>query len=607
VGPHLLCTDSWRKPLNLGVRVIPEVPTFSVDKGFRYLVPEDVKKVQVGSVVRVPLGGRRVRGYVVSIENEPTGDRKLKEIVSVSSDVPVFHEKLLETLRWIAAYYVAPLGSVLPRAAPPNLPKLKRSVEVAEDIDCDSSFLSGDNQMLMSEERIRQTYLVTSRADIKRIGRMAADVCRSGGNTLIVMPTVHEAKEMVKKLQPTFGSKVLEAHSGLSPRSVTAVWLEAAICPGRIVVGTREIALWPLRQLSLAVVVEEGRRAMKSPQTPTWHVREVLNRRSKIERAKLVLMGSVPTLETFSNGFAIRESVGRIWPLVEVVDRTEDPPGSGFVTNRTRQALKITMSRHGRAFVLVNRRGYAPAFGCIACRTVRRCPFCGAASGHEKMCQRCHTELNACAQCGGNRFEPFGAGVGRIVDELRGVLGPVVGIADEYESSVIVGTERDLPGMARMELVVAVDADAAILAPHYRAPEDALRLLARLTAMVHPGSGNRAIIQTGMPSHPVMAALRNGNPMDFLEAELATRVAASFPPSGDLIAIEVRGDVGGTDQELRETVFDEIRGPAVGDLGTRWLIQGVDLSKSKVELKKLTQRWRDRGLRVRIDVDPIDL
>jgi hypothetical protein len=32
-----------------------------------------------------------------------------------------------------------------------------------------------------------------------------------------------------------------------------------------------------------------------------------------------------------------------------------------------------------------------------------------------------------------------------------------------------------------------------------------------------------------------------------------------------------------------------------------------DLGEAKVALRPLVQRWRDSGLRVRIDADPIDL
>jgi len=77
--------------------------------------------VGVGAVVRVPLGGRRSRGWVVETGERP--DRDLKEILGVSSRIPVFDESLLKGLAWASHRYVAPLSVVLAMASPPNLPR----------------------------------------------------------------------------------------------------------------------------------------------------------------------------------------------------------------------------------------------------------------------------------------------------------------------------------------------------------------------------------------------------------------------------------------------------------------------------------------------------
>ena len=115
------------------------------------------------------------------------------------------------------------------------------------------------------------------------------------------------------------------------------------------------------------------------------------------------------------------------------------------------------------------------------------------------------------------------------------------------------------------------------------------------------------MVQTGMPDHSAIAAMRSGHPMPFLRNELETRSAEGFPPAGELIAVSVRGAVPEADQQLREAVGAGVHGPAVGDDSTRWLVQGGNLREPKIRLRSVVQRWRDRGARVRIDVDPIDL
>jgi primosomal protein N' (replication factor Y) len=591
--------------------VVPELATFAVDDGFSYAVPDALTGVEIGSIVRVPLGGRKVRGYVVDIRTGARPDRPLKEIVGVSGDLSGFDARHLETLRWAALHYVAPVAALLPRSTPPNLPRLSRSAaEKKEGRSLEalpSSPRPEATTAAATGRRIRPQYLVRSRTDAETVAGLVGGVIEAGKSAMVVVPTVAEAESLAGGLSAFFGDRVSLATSSLPARRVTATWVRARVDPGTLTVGTREVAFWPIRDLGIALVVEEGRRGMKATQTPTLHVREILRRRAAIERFQLAFAGPVPTTETLAAGFDIHEEAGRVWPLVEVVDRSDEAPGSGLIGERVRRALSMVARKGGSAFVLVHRRGYAPAFRCISCREIRRCTVCGAAADRGDVCRRCGASHGACAECGGGRFEPLGAGVGRIVDDLRRTLGDSVGPVGESDRSVLVGTERDLPTAQQVDVAAAVDIDGVMLAPHYRASEDALRLVARLAGKVRPGSGNRCMVQTGMPDHEVIAALRSGHPMPFLRSELGHREGDGFPPMGELVAIDVREVPDGADAALRETVGAGVHGPAATPEGMRWLLQGSDLREAKIRLRGLVQRWRDAGARVRVDVDPIDL
>ena len=110
------------------------MPSFAVDDGFAYEVPEKLAGLAVGDIVRVPLGGRKVRGYVTAVGDDTT-DRPLRPVASRSGSRGVFNEAMLQSLRWVATHYVAPLSTVLSRCAPPNLPKRKaRPAEAFDDL-----------------------------------------------------------------------------------------------------------------------------------------------------------------------------------------------------------------------------------------------------------------------------------------------------------------------------------------------------------------------------------------------------------------------------------------------------------------------------------------
>jgi primosomal protein N' len=104
-------------------QVVPEIPSFSVDDGFSYLIPDGMD-VSVGSRVRVRVSGRRLKGFVTALFEAPP-DRKLLPIDGVTGTIPSFDEISLEVLRWAATHYVSPMSTVVRRTIPPNVPRTK--------------------------------------------------------------------------------------------------------------------------------------------------------------------------------------------------------------------------------------------------------------------------------------------------------------------------------------------------------------------------------------------------------------------------------------------------------------------------------------------------
>lgn len=584
-------------------QVVPAVPSFSVDDGFSYAIPEEME-LAVGSIVRVPLGGRRVRGFVTAVRTGPI--EGLKPVLRRSSKVPVFGERLLQTLRAVAVHYVAPLSVVLAKTGPPNLPGTPRPPRHSPVADAPPSPLPELSARLAGGGHDRPRFLLGRKPWAEPLAGLMAAPLAAGRSVLVVMPTVVEMQAMVETLGAHFPGRVVSATSSADARELTAAWSMTTRHPGHVVVGTRETAFWPIADLSLAIMVGEDRKGMKEKSSPTIHAREVLRRRAAVERFGLVLTGPVPSTETIAAGTPVAYgSRTRVWPLVEIVDRNEEPPGSGFIAGRSRAAIKSVTGRGGRVLVFTHRRGYAPAFRCAHCRLVRTCPSCDARAGRTAECTRCGATLGVCTGCGRSSFEPLGAGAERLIEEVAGFIpaGPV-GSAN----STWVGTERDLPLVSDVDLAVVVDADGLIHAPNYRAGEEALTLLARVAETVGTGSGRRAMVQTGRPDDPVIEALRRGDPIEYLSTQIETRATTGLPPAGEVLVAEV-DTAPDADHELRALVAGraEVFGPADRDGRSRWLIQGRDLRPVRIGLRRLAQSWRDTGARVRIDVDPLEL
>jgi primosomal protein N' (replication factor Y) len=96
-----------------------------LDAVFTYLVPKGMEPV-VGGRVLVPFRQQRMSGIVAELHDRKPSVQT-KNVVSVLDTTPVLDEQLLRLGKWIADYYLAPIGEVL-RTMLPLSAEFKRSV-----------------------------------------------------------------------------------------------------------------------------------------------------------------------------------------------------------------------------------------------------------------------------------------------------------------------------------------------------------------------------------------------------------------------------------------------------------------------------------------------
>jgi primosomal protein N' len=112
-----------------------------------------------------------------------------------------------------------------------------------------------------------------------------------------------------------------------------------------------------------------------------------------------------------------------------------------------------------------------------------------------------------------------------------------------------------------------------------------------------------------MQDHRVIEAMRHGNGTELVAQWLAEREAEQLPPFGEMLALELGPSPADADAALRELAGTDIAvfGPgAIGDR-SRWLLQAPDLRQVKIRLRSQVQSWRDKGVTVRVDADPLDV
>lgn len=105
--------------MTLYAEVILALP---VSQAFTYAVPEPLRaKIRVGVRVLVPLGQRIMTGFVVRLPRKKlSSEIKIKDIVEVLDEEPVFSPAFLSFTRKLSDYYYSSWGDVLQASLPPS-------------------------------------------------------------------------------------------------------------------------------------------------------------------------------------------------------------------------------------------------------------------------------------------------------------------------------------------------------------------------------------------------------------------------------------------------------------------------------------------------------
>jgi primosomal protein N' (replication factor Y) len=364
----------------------------------------------------------------------------------------------------------------------------------------------------------------------------------SRGSAVVVVPRLAVARHLAGRLR----------QRGVPARLYPNDWAAAA-GRGGVVLGARSAVWARVADLGSVVVVDEHDEALQEERNPTWHARDVAIERASRAGVPCVLLSPCPSLAALSVAdrqlAPVRDEERASWPLVEVVDRRDEEPGrGGLFSARVAELVRGT----GTVLAVLNRKGRAIMLACGTCGELVR-----TEDGEQLMVERDgelvspatgETRPLVCAACGGTALRRLRLGVTRAAEELAALAGEPVGELTGAargdrppDSRVMVGTEAALHQLRAVDAVAFLDFDQELLAPRYRAAEQAMALLVLAARLVGPRGGGRVVVQTRSPGHRVLQAALRADPGRFVAAEQELRQAMSYPPFAALAEISGAG------------------------------------------------------------------
>lgn len=517
------------------VEVLPDVT--GLDRTFDYYVPDDlVGAVEIGSRVRVDLNGRRVGGWIVARRPAGAGDdtQKLKPILKSSGIGP--DADMVDLCAWAAWRWctgrrrpflvAASPDTVVQRPAPG-----RRTRVVVEPFSPAALELLDDGGGVMR--------LPPSSDQLPAILAAARR-----GPTLVVCASVDSSRVLAARLR----------RSGVSVAAMPDDWASARGGVD-VTIGARTAAFAPCPNMSSAVLLDEQEDTLQEERMPTWHARDVLAERCWRAGVPLLIVSPTPTVVALHNRTLrapSRERERAGWPDVVITDMSAEPPWSRSMLSS--ELISQLRDESKRVACIANSKGMARLLACRSCRSLARCETC-AASVSESVegrleCLVCGSSRpKICAVCSSGVLLRLRPGVSRLREEIeKAAARPVIAVEGRGESfddsgvDVFVGTQAILHRVRNVDVVAFLDFDRELLAPRFRAHEQALALLAGAARLLGARArGGRIIVHTTLLDHEVIRAAFEADPSLVAQAETKRRAELHLPPFSALALVEGEG------------------------------------------------------------------
>ncbi len=576
--------------------VYPLATARALAREFTYLVPGEIEP---GQVVRVRLGGRRVRGVVSEVGVTPPPGIELAQVEEVAERIPAH---LVELALWLASYYGSTPGRALALVAPASP---KRRGERARPLEREALFGAerAPDRLTQSQERavarIVQSldeggspfllYGATGSGKTEVYLRACAAALERGKGAIVLVPEISLTPQTLGRFRQRFGEEIAVLHSRLTVAERRDERERIASGQARVVIGARSAVFAPVSDLGLIVCDEEHDSSFKQESDPRYDARSVAVKRAALEGAVAVFGSATPRPESWQTLERL-ELGGRLsgkLPTVRVVDMRRE---RGFPLSAPLiEELDAVVKAGAKAILLLNRRGLTPALHCRACGLTPRCPDCDVALVlHAGAVLRCHhcghseSEPEICPACGSPELSRIGAGTQKLERELArlfpdlerirldadttarpGALTEALNRFAAVDSAVLLGTQmiakgHHFPGVA---LAAVVDADAGLAQPDFRAEERSFQLLTQLAGRSGRDAPGRVVIQTFQPDSEAVRFAARHDVEGFIAAELERRQELGYPPFRHLVRILASGP----DQAEAVRLLEEIRDGIPGE------------------------------------------
>ena len=623
-----------------------------------------------GNYVIVPFGSTKITGIVWD-KFEKAEKKFLIKKIEKKLDVPKMQGSMIDFLNWFSIYNIVPIGmcirlTLLSKGAVENIPensfnqyqKLNRNLKYklnSEQEKCLSEIKKKGNKF-----NVHVLDGVTGSGKTLVYFNRLREIINRGYQALIMLPEIGLTTQFKKRFIDFFGFEPAIWHSATSKKNKKIIWRGVVENKIKVVVGARSSLFLPFAKLGIIIVDEEHDASYKQDEGIFYNARDMAISRGSFEKTPVLLITSIPSVETFNNIIKKKYSTSKLnkryqdasMPNLEIINlNNKKISNKKWIANETMEKVNHHLQKGDQVLFFLNRRGFAPFVICKKCHNKFLCPNCSVNLNYHKsknflLCHYCGYKNNLNKICKDNKpceFIMCGPGVERIAEELeqkypdkkirifssdtlnkKKTSEDLIEKIENKKIDILVGTQLISKGFhfSKLNCIVVVDADFSSHGYDLRSAEKNIQLYHQLSGRAgREGESSTIYFQTYTPDDEILLNISKKNPHQFLLNEIELRKKNKLPPFYRFISIIITGknekqtinEALKVKNQITKDIKEEILGPVnapIFKLNQKYRCRLLLRSKKNILIqKKLAKILRKikiySGIKLTVDVDPI--
>jgi len=543
-----------------------------------------------GNYVIVPFGSTKITG-VVWDKFEKAEKKFLIKKVEKKLNVPKMQGSMIDFLNWFSIYNIVPIGmcirlTLLSKGIVENIPEssfnqyqiLKKNSNYT--LNLEQKKCLSDIQKKGKKFNVHVLDGVTGSGKTLVYFSRLLDIINQGYQALIMLPEIALTSQFKKRFVDFFGFEPAIWHSATSKKNKKIIWRGVVENKIKVVVGARSSLFLPFAKLGIIIVDEEHDASYKQDEGIIYNARDMAISRGSFEKIPVLLITSIPSVETFNNIIKKKYSTSKLnkryqdasMPNLEIINlNNKKISNKKWIANETMEKVNHHLQKGDQVLFFLNRRGFAPFVICKKCHNKFLCPNCSVNLNYHKsknflLCHYCGYKNNLNKICKDNKpceFIMCGPGVERIAEELeqkypdkkiqifssdtlnkKKTSEDLIEKIENKKIDILVGTQLISKGFhfSKLNCIVVVDADFSSHGYDLRSAEKNIQLYHQLSGRAgREGESSTIYFQTYAPDDEILLNISKKNPHQFLLNEIELRKKNKLPPFYRFISIIITG------------------------------------------------------------------